>query len=82
MLIRLINPRGRVVVLDESESRVNKLLQQGFALAPDGVEAGKTYNPVFDRGQKGAKEQREMGTDNRVGISSQVLGDKLGVVWL
>jgi len=71
-----------VVALNDKEVNVNLLLQQGFALAPSGVEVGKTYNPVFDRGQVGAKEQRDLGRDTRTSITSQVLQDKLGVVWL
>jgi hypothetical protein len=82
MLIKLINPRGRVIELDDKESNLKKLLQQGFVIAPDGVEAGKKYNPVFDRGQEGADEQKMLGTDKRTSVSSQVLGNTLGVVWL
>ena len=51
MKIRLINPRGRVVEIDEKEGSLKTLLQNGFSYAPEGVEAGKAYNPVFDRGQ-------------------------------
>ena len=81
-MIKLINPRGRVVEVDNREVDLKKLYAQGFAPAPDGVEVGKQYNPVFDRGEKGAKEQRELGLDTRASISSRSNGDVLGVKWL
>ena len=43
-LVKLINPRGRVVEVKESE--VPKMIERGF-LAPPGH--GGEYNPVFDR---------------------------------
>ena len=43
--IRLINPRGRVIIVDEKE--VKKLLSRGFLRAPD---QSREYNPIFDKG--------------------------------
>lgn len=51
MKILLINPRGRVVEVDDKEVNLQELIYNGFSLAPDGVEAGKAYNPVYDRGE-------------------------------
>ena len=79
---RLINPRGRVIEIDEREADLKKLFNQGFQPAPAGAEVGKQYNPVFDRGKKGADEQREMGKIEHATISSQPEGDILGVKWL
>jgi hypothetical protein len=81
-VLKLINPRGRVVEIDEREVDIKKLYAQGFAPAPAGVEVGKQYNPVFDRGEKGAKEQRDMAIDTRTTIVSRANGDVLGVKWL
>ena len=80
--IKLINPRGRVLVVDNDENTVKKLLKQGFYVAPSGVEAGKSYNPVFDKGKKVADELKKEAVETRATISSQVLGDVLGVICL
>jgi hypothetical protein len=81
-VIKLINPRGRVIEIDERETDIKKLYNQGFAPAPTGAEVGKQYNPVFDRGQKGAKEQQELSKQKQVSISSQATGDLLRVKWI
>lgn len=49
MMIRLINPRGRVVEIDDREQDVRRLLLNGFVRAPSGVEQDKDYNPVYDK---------------------------------
>jgi hypothetical protein len=81
-VIKLINPRGRVVEIDDRSVDVKQLLSQGFAPAPTDAEVGKIYNPVFDRGVKGAKEQKELSIDRRATISSQIVGSVLRVTWL
>lgn len=81
-MIKLINPRGRVIEINEREADVKKLYNQGFAPAPAGAEVGKQYNPVFDRGEKGAREQRDLANTSQVSISSQATGDVLRVKWL
>ena len=81
-MIKLINPRGRVVEIDDRSEDVKKLLSQGFSPAPSDAEVGKTYNPVFDRGEEGAKEQRQLNVDRRASISSQIVGTVLKVTWL
>lgn len=45
MQIRLINQRGRVIEVDEQEAQ--KLIRQGFLLAPNGV---KSYSQIYDKG--------------------------------
>ena len=72
MMVKLINPRGRQLVVDDKEEDISQLLRQGFTLAPEGVEAQKKYNPVFDKG----KLHQNYVVDNRptkAGISGDVL---------
>jgi hypothetical protein len=57
--MKLINPRGRVIVVDDKESNIERLLRAGFMRAPDGAEGKKVYNPVFDRGELFAKREIE-----------------------
>jgi hypothetical protein len=75
MKVLLINPRGRLVEINDRELNVSNLLQQGFTYPPSGLEGGKVYNPVFDRG----KDIEPVIPDNRVEIAS-ISGDTLRVV--
>lgn len=51
MKIKLINPRGRVVEIDDTEQDIRPLLQNGFSYPPKTEEKDKPYNPVYDRGK-------------------------------
>lgn len=81
-MIKLINPRGRVVEVDGREVELKKLYNQGFVPAPTGAELGKVYNPVFDRGVAGAKEQKEMGKETQVSVKARATSDTLEVKWI
>jgi hypothetical protein len=72
MIVRLINPRGRVVEIDDHERDIKQLIQNGFSLAPNGEEAGKIYNPVFDLGQ-GIKPITKDTREEKAGVSGDVL---------
>ena len=50
MIIRLINPRGRIIDIDEKTGLHKELLKKGFVLFTG--EAGITYLPSKDHGEK------------------------------
>ena len=74
MIVRLLNPRGRVVEINSDEENVDNLLRRGFVHAPSGAEASKKYNPVYDAGDDNLLKQ----PDTRP-IVSQTVGDILNV---
>ena len=74
MIVRLINPRGRVVDINDEEENIDNLIRRGFTLAPSGAEANKSYNPVYDGGDDNLLKQ----ADTRP-IVSQSIGDVLKV---
>jgi len=55
MQVKLINPRGRVVIVDERE--VERLLMKGFLRAPEGISQ---YNPIFDKGLNTSPQYTEL----------------------
>ena len=71
MKIKLINPRGRAVEVDDREIDVSNLLTNGFSYPPETTEKDKPYNPVYDRGkyEPPAKDLRK----EKPGISGDVL---------
>ena len=69
MNIRLVNPRGMVIEVDEKE--VPELLSQGF-LKVTNPEV-KDYVPAFDQGDPNYSPQKQMPT------TQPVLGDELPV---
>ena len=73
MMIRLINPRGRVVEIDDQEQDIRRLLLNGFVKAPSGVEEEKNYNPVFDKKGKHTADPRALVDQSRRKAIGEIL---------
>lgn len=73
-MIRLINPRGRIIDLTEEEKdKIPLLLKQGFVFPPED-QKNVSYSHVFDRGDA-ATERKPVRNVQRMKVES--VGDTL-----
>ena len=79
MSTTLINPRGRIIKVEEQE--VPKLLKRGFVYPPMDYTGG-VYNPIYDKGEDVVRDNPLVVKGDHKNQPAKTQGDILGVEWV